>query len=61
MRVRVTFETELPELPEVSEDDLEAWLKYSLGANGGILNSNPLIRYGIEADMFSIDYEVLDG
>ena len=53
--IEVKFETELP--VEATDQQIQKWLEYVLGATGGIKSSNPLSDYGLEALFFSVDFQ----
>lgn len=55
MKIRVTFETEVPD--STPYDHIQSWLKYELNANGCLRGENQLIGTQLEADSFSISFE----
>ena len=42
MKVSITFDVALPENIEVSDEQIEEWLRFELHDNGEMLSSNPL-------------------
>ncbi len=60
MRLKVTFETVLPETTErPTNDQILAWLHWELHANSELSLANPLSRKELEADFWSVDYETI--
>ena len=60
MRIKVEFEVDLPDLggtTKVSHNDITNWLKYNLGALGGISFDNPLHDGEIEAVSSSVYWQ----
>lgn len=53
--IDVKFETELP--VEATDQQIQQWLEYCLGATGGIESSNPLSDYDLEAHFLSVDFQ----
>jgi len=47
-RIRVEFDLYVPDVPH-SEEELEEWLKFHLGAKEGMSCSNPLSEHEPEA------------
>ena len=60
MRIRVTFETELP-APSTrpTNDDIVDWLLWELQVCGRILGSNPFYRKPLVVDWDSVDFEIV--
>lgn len=52
MRIRVTFEVNLP--TEATLDEAEDWVRFCIGATGSITNTNPLCTYDLDADFRSV-------
>lgn len=48
----VSFSVSVPET--VSREDFEEWLRFELGANGGMSLDNPLDGTDLEVNSFSI-------
>jgi hypothetical protein len=53
--ISVKFDLKVP--VEVSEDDLQEWLEFELGANGRMSCENPLCSESLEAKTFTVKYE----
>lgn len=54
-KITVLFDLKLP--TEADDDQIHEWLEFKLGANGSISNTNPLTKYGIEAESCSVEFE----
>jgi len=52
----MTYEVEFTVTPPVdaTEDQVQEWLEFCLGANAEISKSNPLSDYDMSADSFSV-------
>lgn len=61
MRIRVTFETELPDFLGLTEDEVRDWIKYKLGAEAWTRTNSSLLQVGLHADQSSIEIEVNNG
>jgi len=49
MRIKVSFEVEVPSTGhKVTEENVEQWVGYSLGALGGMSGDNPLCMTDID-------------
>ena len=58
MRVRVTFEVEVPVVGrEVTEDEVNEWLRFMLHDNGQMKNSNPLSSEDVEPVFGTFEWE----
>lgn len=53
MQLRVKFEVTVPD--GVSIDQAEEWLKFQLGANGGMESSNPLCSEDLSSSRVIVD------
>ena len=47
MRVKVEFQVEIP-LEDVSDEQIEEWLRYRLNDNGSMTTKNPLGDHEVE-------------
>lgn len=60
MKIRVTFETELPDFLGLTEDEVRDWIKYKLGAETWTRTNSSLLQVGLYADQSSIEIEVIE-
>lgn len=51
-KISVEFEADVP-VDETAEE-IQAWVEFCTGANGGLSCDNPLSDYDLEADGFSV-------
>lgn len=52
MKIRVTFEMELP--VDANREEIREWAEFELGKSGSMKNSNPLCDTEIQANYVSI-------
>lgn len=55
MTIQVKFTMEVPE--KATNEEIQKWLEFELGANGNLSCDNPLISSGLEADSFSVEFD----
>lgn len=62
MRIKVTFETELPVTSQrPTNDEIADWLAWELEVSGRILGTNPFYRKPLVVDWESVDFEIVYG
>ena len=55
--IKVTFNLDTSSFPPHSQEELDAWLAYELGATGSISMRNPLATEELEAAFGSIEVD----
>lgn len=53
----VTINVDRKKLPEHTDDQFEAWIRFCIGDRGGISLQNPLHEYDLEATLWGIERE----
>jgi len=54
MRVKVTFEVDV-QSQKASEEDVQEWIEFELGAIGGMDGANPLCMTDIDGENVIVD------
>ncbi len=57
MRVRVTFDVEVPAEANATDEQIEEWLRFNLNDNGCMSNDNPLATKGVAPVFPSFEWE----
>ncbi len=57
MRVRVTFDVDVPDEVQATDEEIEEWLRFNLNDNGSMSNKNPLATREVTPVFPSFEWE----